>query len=294
MRLAVVLVAALGGCARKERDRARAPRARSGDEDALSRAYCTSTRQSRDVIVYLGQKTHSSYDATHKNTLNASMESLRTNFGKIGEADVIVWHEGDLVPSDATALDGAANVRFCLLTQETGWGSPPWLPVMPESRFSAGYRYMIRFYAVTIWRTLRRLGYEWVMRFDDDSFLRSDVPYNIFHDMRKRNKLYGYRTLARECPTIFGDFVEDFVSYARAKAAGKAPGKAAGKAARGAGALEAIPRRRFAGYGAWSAAAVVSRFGRPRRGRRTRGPTGSARAGTAGASAASGSTTTGS
>jgi hypothetical protein len=78
------------------------------------------------------------------------------------------------------------------------------------------------------------------MRFDDDSFLLSDVPYNIFADMRKRNKLYGYRTLARECPTIFGDFVEDFVAYARAKEA--SPRRA----------LQAVvPRRRRPGYAAW-------------------------------------------
>lgn len=105
------------------------------------------------MIVYLGQRKHSSYDATHANTLNASMASLRTHMKRIGERDVIVWHEGDLEPADATALDGAANVRFCLLTEETGWGSPPWLPVMPENKFSAGYRYMIRFYAVAIWAT---------------------------------------------------------------------------------------------------------------------------------------------
>ena len=32
-----------------------------------------------------------------------------------------------------------------------------------------------------------------------------------------RNKLYGYRTLSRECPSIFGAFVEDFVAYGRSK-----------------------------------------------------------------------------
>jgi hypothetical protein len=137
----------------RQQERQRAQRGDGSDEASLSSRYCTSVRRSRDVIVYLGQKTHSSYDATHKNTLNASMESLRHNMLKIAETDVIVWHEGDLEPADATALDGAANVRFCLLTEETGWGSPPWLPVMPENKFSAGYRYMIRFYAVAIWAT---------------------------------------------------------------------------------------------------------------------------------------------
>ena len=90
---------------------------------------------------------------------------------KVHESDVIVWHEGDLGLDDADALAGRANVRFCLLDEASGWGSPPWLKAMPDSKFSAGYRFMIRFYAVTIWRTLDRLGYEWVMRMDDDSSL---------------------------------------------------------------------------------------------------------------------------
>ena len=51
------------------------------------------------------------------------------------------------------------------------------------------------------------------MRMDDDSFFLSPVPYNIFEDMRRRGALYAYRTLSRECPVIFGDFVEDFVEY---------------------------------------------------------------------------------
>ena len=91
---------------------------------------------------------------THANTLNASMASLRTHMKHVGEADVIVWHEGDLTPEDADALDGAANVRFCLLRKETGWGRPLWLKTMPSSEFSDGYRFMIRFYAVTIWPTV--------------------------------------------------------------------------------------------------------------------------------------------
>ena len=95
---------------------------------------------------------------------------------------------------------------------------------MPENKFSAGYRYMIRFYAVTIWRTLRRLGYEWVMRMDDDSFILSPVHYNIFDDMRARNLLYGYRIISKECPTIFGDFVEGFAAHTEARVVGDVHG----------------------------------------------------------------------
>lgn len=176
-------------------------------------AFCTGTRQSEDVIIYLGQKQHSSYDQTHANTLNASMASLRANYRFVGTADVIVWHEGDLGPSDANALDGAANVRFCQLCNATGWDVPKWISVnrLPAMNWSLGYRKMIRFYAVTVWHTLHRLGYEWVMRMDDDSFLLSRVDYDIFGAMRKEGRLYAYRMLSAECPRVFSDFVRDFV-----------------------------------------------------------------------------------
>lgn len=177
-------------------------------------SFCTGKRRSRDVIIYLGQKQHSSYDATHANTLNASMASLRENYGGVGEADVIVWHEGDLTRDDANALDGgAANVRFCLLTNATGWALPPWIhpEELPEMTWSLGYRKMIRFYAVTVWHTLHRLGYEWMMRMDDDSFFLSRVDYSIFDSMRANKRLYAYRMLSAECPRVFSDFVREFV-----------------------------------------------------------------------------------
>lgn len=55
---------------------------------------------------------------------------------------------------------------------------------------------MMRFYSVTIWQTFWLLGYEWIMRFDDDSRLHSAIPYNLFENMRAENKIYGYRMLS--------------------------------------------------------------------------------------------------
>ena len=71
---------------------------------------------------------------------------------------------------------------------------------------------MIRFYAVTIWPTLHRLGYQYVMRMDDDSFILSPVKYNVFNDLRRRGAWYAYRTLSRECPLFFGEFVDEFIA----------------------------------------------------------------------------------
>ncbi|KAH8078079.1 hypothetical protein JL720_9750 [Aureococcus anophagefferens] len=170
--------------------------------------YCTGRRRHGDAIIYLGQKQHSSYDA-RANTLKRVDGEPRRNYGAVRDADVIVWHEGDLAPRDATALDGVANVRFCLLTNATGWAVPARWDPPPEMPWSVGYRLMIRFYAVTVWPTLAQLGYSWVMRMDDDSFILSKIDYGVFASLRRR-LLYAYRGLSAECPKHFADFVTSF------------------------------------------------------------------------------------
>lgn len=80
-------------------------------ESATARDPCSGKRHSQDAVVWLGQARHSSYDSTHKNTLNASMLSVATFYPFIGAADVLVWHEGDLSARDADALSGKTNAR---------------------------------------------------------------------------------------------------------------------------------------------------------------------------------------
>ena len=72
------------GAARNPDPKAQWPRKRNWNNSrpaswtvANTERLCTGSRQSKDVIVYLGQKTHSSYDATHANTLNVSLTQRR-------------------------------------------------------------------------------------------------------------------------------------------------------------------------------------------------------------------------
>jgi hypothetical protein len=48
-------------------------------------------------------------------------------------------------------------------------------------------------YAVRMWPYLTDLGYTHVMRMDDDSYLHSAVPYNLFDFMRRHHKRYAFR-----------------------------------------------------------------------------------------------------
>ena len=175
---------------------------------------CSRKRQSKDAIVWLGQRKHSTYDATHTNTLNASMSSVAAMYRAVTKADVLVWHEGDLVEArDADALHAhGANVRWCVLNEKSGWGrrSDQRSVKLKDDRWAPGYLFMIRWYAVTAWDVLEALGYEWAMRFDDDSFLVSPVDYDIFGAMRRDGYEYGFRSISRECDRLFGGFVDAY------------------------------------------------------------------------------------
>ena len=61
------------------------------------------------------------------------------------------------------------------------------------ARFSAGYRNMIRFFTIGIWEVLESAGYDYVMRMDEDSFIRTPVRYNLFEFMGKQDLVYTYR-----------------------------------------------------------------------------------------------------
>jgi len=175
---------------------------------------CSRTRKSPNAVVWLGQRRHSTYDATHANTLNASMASVAAHYKALRGTDFLVWHEGDLVEKrDADALHRAgANVRWCLLSAETGWGRRPDQVDLKqrERRWADGYLSMIRWYAVTCWDVLEALGYAWMMRFDDDSFLLSAVGYDWFDAMRSEGREYGFRALSRECDRDFGRFADGY------------------------------------------------------------------------------------
>lgn len=172
---------------------------------------CSGQRVSRDAIVYIAQKKHSSYDSSHNSSslLLSSIASLAEHYAALQDADLLIWHEGDLVPSDLEPQlpRSGVNVRLCRLSCCTGWGVPPTVTDIPSrfnrarsSWYAPGYLFMIRWYALTSWEVLDDLGYEWVMRFDDDSILFSRVPYNFFDTMRQADQLYGYRMLAQLGP----------------------------------------------------------------------------------------------
>ena len=183
----------------------------------LCSSVCNGERNSTDVIVVLGQKKHSSYDASHSTSLEPILSSLETHYSFVKEADILIWHEGDLNESDISFVKYKNNIRFCRVDTSGGWGNRKNVPAEKLRMWHVGYLKMIRFYAVTIWSILDNLGYKWMIRFDDDSRLLSDIKYNIFDFMRTNNKSYGYRTISRECGSTgtFNKFVTEYINNKR-------------------------------------------------------------------------------
>ncbi|CAB9510861.1 glycosyltransferase family 15 protein [Seminavis robusta] len=174
-------------------------------------------KMSSDAIVMLIQKKHSSYADDHTVDIAGPLLSLQSAYKAVRAADVLLWHEGEFALSDIPLdkLQGM-NVRLCNLMNADGiWGPPPGAIVPPKSKkmpWAVGYRNMIRFYGVTIWNVLSELGYDYMMRLDDDSNFMSPIPYNMFDALRNQNAVYGYRQESQECGSKkFSPFMDRFI-----------------------------------------------------------------------------------
>ena len=157
-----------------------------------------SRQRTEGVIVYLAQSRHTSYGRDSLKLLMASVTSLMANYNAAQGDDMLFLHFGDV---DATqqsrvlALCSTAWARFQLLDladRTVPPGTPP-RETWTQSRYSAGYRHMIRLYSIGLWGLVAREGYQYVMRMDEDSFLRSPIRYNLFARLRAGGYDYGYR-----------------------------------------------------------------------------------------------------
>jgi len=76
-------------------------------------------------------------------------------------------------------------------------------PDFPQVQgFSIGYRHMCRFFAGEIFYHPRLLDYRYVWRLDTDSFLLSDIPYNVFDRMAYEKAIYGYINIQYDHPGV--------------------------------------------------------------------------------------------
>lgn len=185
----------------------------------------------KGAFVILAQnKVHETYGRTGLDILNNTLRLLYKNYNDREHDDILVCHEGDF--DEATQKAVIANrpeISFLHLKGEN-WAQHPadgigdneccWAGVE-----GVGYRKMMRWYAVRIWPALKEKGYKWVARFDDDSYLFSPIPYNLFGFMEHYGYDYAYRNIARETGLIWDDpdgYPRLLRNYSKAHINGKA------------------------------------------------------------------------
>lgn len=187
-----------------------------------SHGLCDKQLRHTDAIIILGQLKHSSYDTSHSSSLAPVLASLEYFYPYVNNSDVLLWHEGEIQQSDLPG-DLSFPVILCNLSATTAWGFPQhglsrvqshlYKELLRKETYAQGYYFMMRFYAITIWKLLHSLGYKYMLRLDDDSRILSCVPYNIFDNLRRSKAIYGFRQYSYECELFrsnFGHFVDAY------------------------------------------------------------------------------------
>lgn len=184
----------------------------------LSRKSKQGFAHSKNAIVYLAQKKHSTYGRDSYETLIRSLRLLKENYLQrhMNNTDVFIFHVASFTKDDLTTIenllgpDAHGAVRLIDLDQSFFWGRPSLLQESDPSTwyayplFAEGYRHMIQFFAIHIWEFFERLNqaaasrYRYIMRLDEDSFLHSLIDYDLFKFMESQEFVYGYRMCSYE------------------------------------------------------------------------------------------------
>ncbi len=179
----------------------------------------------RPAIVYLAQNTRKDlqYGRDSRSMLQKSLKLLYENYNNQFKHDVLIFHEGDFGEKDQVDFTcGRKEIRFI----KTHFEIPNYLPKeeIPEiwtgggkTGFGIGHRHLIRFYAVQIFDILDKLGYDWFMRLDDDSFIHSRIGYDLFKFMEQNDYDYGYRVDIRESEGATRGFGESVLAYIKSE-----------------------------------------------------------------------------
>ena len=185
----------------------------------------TSPQCRSNAVLYLAQKQHSSYSRDSYKLLLNSMDLLNRNYLSIhnhtNNTDLFVFHNGDFGAPDLKTIEeqlginessSASHVAVYLvdLNHSHYWtrpkavkhDDPKYWHAYPL--FSEGYRRMMHWYAIDIWRFFqhwnekRSCSYRYLFRLDEDSYIHSPIQYDIFDFFRQNQYVYGYRLCAYE------------------------------------------------------------------------------------------------
>jgi alpha 1,2-mannosyltransferase len=180
--------------------------------------------KSKTVIVYLAinSKKDETYGRDSRSMLEKSLDSLFENYNNNFNHDIIVFYDNKFpfLEKDQNDIKKNRNIKFNLLDGDL-WKPPDCQELIKnpdqskwnQPKFSLGYRNMMRWYGVLIYKYLNDLGYEWYMRMDDDSILHSKINYDLFEFMYNNNYEYGFRSYCNDHISVSDGLIEFCYNY---------------------------------------------------------------------------------
>jgi alpha 1,2-mannosyltransferase len=129
--------------------------------------------------------------------------------------DIICFHENDFPTQEINFLQtqlAGIPIKFIPITFNIPFYNKNILdkipqyyphPDYPEAKgFSLGYRHMCRFFSGEIFKNENLKEYKYVWRLDTDSYILSQINYNVFHKLKNSNCIYGYINIQHDHPGV--------------------------------------------------------------------------------------------
>lgn len=173
-----------------------------------------------NAIVFLAQKEHRTYMRESYGNFLEALRLVRKNYLSIDDhfrrTDVIIFHTGDFNSTDLLEIElilgegSFGRVKLVDLSGSRYWARPDHLKGDDSSTwkvidlFPESYRHMIRWFAIGIWTFFNQLEselgwkYRYILRLDEDSYIRSPIKYDIFDFMKSNQYAYGFRMCSYE------------------------------------------------------------------------------------------------
>ena len=179
----------------------------------------------KTVIVYLAMNTvkDETYGRDSRTMLEKSLDSLYLNYNNEFKHDIIVFYDSKypFTESDIRNIcKDRKEIKFQLIPDSL-WCPPECEEIRKnpdpkrwiDPKFSIGYRNMMRWYGILIYKYLVDLDYEWYMRMDDDSLIHSRIEYDLFKFMYDNQYEYGFRSYCNDHIMVSDGLIEFCKKY---------------------------------------------------------------------------------
>lgn len=177
--------------------------------------------KSKTAIVYLGMNTKKDllYKRDSRSMLEKSLDLLYKNYNNKFKHDIIIFYDSKFpfdIQSQNQIKKNRNEIKFIQIPDNL-WKPPDNININNKNNwvgnYPVGYRNMCRWYGILIFKYIKDLGYDWILRLDDDAYIHSNINYDIFEFMHDNNKIYGYRCLSKESINWRKFFIEEIAKY---------------------------------------------------------------------------------